>query len=161
MNLTSPLKRMTIFNRDMEASLALYRDILGFTVIEDKTITGPAMANMIGLDDCTMHICHLQAAESEDGLIGLYCVQDAKPALPSVTVPDKSTVAYGATSVVVSSDHGKQIYAKLKGNYDFVREPMEYVKEEDSEYMKAGRYMEMIFRDPDGVMVSVIGYEPL
>jgi len=27
--------------------------------------------------------------------------------------------------------------------------------------MKAGRYMEMIFRDPDGVLVSVIGYEPL
>lgn len=161
MNLTSPLKRMTIFNRDMEASLALYRDILGFTVIEDKLISGPAMANMIGLEDCSMHICHLQAQESEDGLIGLYCVQNPKPALPEMTVPDKTTVAYGATSVVVSSNHGKEIYAKLQGNYEFVTEPMEYVKAEDSEYMKAGRYTEMIFRDPDGVMVSVIGYEPL
>ena len=161
MNLTSPLKWMTIFNRDMEASLALYRDILGFTVIEDKLISGPAMANMIGLEDCSMHICHLQAQESEDGLIGLYCVQNPKPALPEMTVPDKTTVAYGATSVVVSSNHGKEIYAKLQGNYEFVTEPMEYVKAEDSEYMKAGRYTEMIFRDPDGVMVSVIGYEPL
>lgn len=161
MNLTSPLKRMTIFNRDMQASLALYRDILGFDVIEDKLIKGPAMAKMIGLEDCSMHICHLQAADSEDGLIGLYCVQDAKPALPTVTVPDKGTVAYGATALVVSSNHGKEVYAKLQGNYDFVCEPTEYVKAEDSEYMKAGRYMEMIFRDPDGVMVSVIGYEPL
>jgi hypothetical protein len=54
-----------------------------------------------------------------------------------------------------------EVYAKLQGNYDLVREPMEYVKAEDREYMKAGRYTEMIFRDPDGVMVSVICYEPL
>ena len=47
MNLTSPLKRMTIFNRDMEASLALYRDILGFTVIEDKLISGPGNGSAV------------------------------------------------------------------------------------------------------------------
>ena len=135
MNLTSPLKRMTIFNRDMQASLALYRDILGFDVIEDKRISGPAIATMIGLEDCNMHICHLQAANSEDGLIGLYCVQDPKPGLPTMTVPDNTTVAYGAAAVVVSSNHGREIYAKLQGNYDFVCEPMEYVKAEDSEYI--------------------------
>jgi len=161
MNLTTPLKRMTIFNRDMEASLALYRDILGFDVIEDKVVSGPAIAGMIGLKDCTMRICHLQAGNSEDGLIGLYNVQDPDPGLPQMEVPSTTTVAYGATSVVLSSSHGPEIYAKLKGHYQFLTEPMEYVKAEDSEYMQAGRYIEMIFRDPDGVMVSIIGYRPL
>ena len=44
--------------------------------------------------------------------------------------------------------------------YDFLTPPTKYTKEEDSEYMKAGTYTEMIFYDPDGVLVSVMGFEP-
>ena len=161
MNLTSPVKRATIFNRDMAASLALYRDILGFDVVEDKVISGPAMAKMVGLEDCTMHICHLQSQDAENGLIGLYCITESVPPLPEPERQPVDRVAYGNASVVLYSEHGDEIYARLEGRYDFVRTPQEYVKEEDSEYMKAGRYTEMIFRDPDDVLVSVMGYKPL
>ena len=161
MNLTSPVKRATIFNRDMEASLALYRDILGFDVVEDKRVDGPAIANMIGLKNCSMRIVHLNAHGSEDGLIGLYCVLDADPPLDTVAPAKDNVVAYGQTAIVVHTDQPAKLYEALQGKYRFVREPLVYIKESDGDYIKAGRYTEMIFRDADGVLVSVIGHEPL
>jgi len=158
--MTSPLKRATIFCRDMQKSLALYRDILGFEVAEDKTVRGPAMAKMIGLDDCTMHICHLRAQNSEDGLIGLYEISGADvPELPRVP---EGQIHYGQTAVVVTTDKVDEIAkAVADGRYAFLTPPTKYLKEEDSDYMKAGTYTEMIFYDPDGVLVSVMGYVPL
>lgn len=158
-NRTSPLKRATIFCRNIEQSLALYRDILGFTVAEDKTVAGPAMAKMIGLDDCSMHICHLQAQNSEDGLIGLYEI--TADDVPETVRPPVGKIHLGQTAVVVNTDQPDEIYADLeKAGYDFLTPPTKYVKEEDSDYMKAGTYTEMIFYDPDGVLVSIMGYEP-
>ena len=156
---TSPLKRATIFCRDIEKSLSLYRDILGFTVAEDKTVAGPAMAKMIGLDDCSMHICHLQAQKSEDGLIGLYEI--TADDVPETTLPPTGKIHRGQVAVVVSTDQPDAIYADLeKAGYPFLTLPTTYVKEEDSDYMKAGTYTEMIFYDPDGVLVSILGYKP-
>jgi len=156
---TSPLKRATIFCRNIEKSLALYRDILGFKVAEDKTVSGPAMAKMIGLDDCTMRICHLQAQNSEDGLIGLYEITADN--VPETTPPAPGIIHRGQVAVVVSTDQPDSIYADVEANrYTFLTPPTKYVKEEDSDYMKAGTYTEMIFYDPDSVLVSVLGYEP-
>lgn len=156
---TSPLKRATIFCRNIEKSLALYRDILGFTVAEDKTVAGPAMAKMIGLDDCSMHICHLQAQNSEDGLIGLYEV--TADDVPETTVPPQGKIHLGQVAVVVSTDKPDEVFKDLEAaGYPFLTLPTKYVKEEDSDYMKAGTYTEMIFYDPDGVLVSILGFEP-
>ena len=156
---TSPLKRATIFCRDIEKSLALYRDILGFSVAEEKTVSGPAMAKMIGLDDCSMHICHLQAQNSEDGLIGLYEI--TADDVPETNPPPPGKIHRGQVAVVVNTDQPDAIYADLEtAGYPFLTPPTKYVKEEDAAYMKAGTYTEMIFYDPDGVLVSVMGYEP-
>lgn len=156
---TSPVKRTTIFCRDIERSLALYRDILGFKVAEDKTVAGPAMAKMIGLDDCSMHICHLQAHNSEDGLIGLYEITAEN--VPETSPPAPGKIHLGQVAVVVTTDQPDAIYADLEAKgYDFLTPPTKYTKEEDGEYMKAGTYTEMIFYDPDGVLVSVMGFEP-
>jgi catechol 2,3-dioxygenase-like lactoylglutathione lyase family enzyme len=48
-NLTTPVRRVTIFCRDAAASLHCYRDMLGFDVIEDKRVSGPAIGRMVGL----------------------------------------------------------------------------------------------------------------
>ena len=158
-NRTSPLKRATIFCRDAEASLKLYRDILGFDVIEDKRVSGPAMGKMIGLDDVSMRILHLQSEDLDAGLIGLYEVTSDQ--VVSLPTPDKGKIQLGQVAVVMSTADPGGIAADLEaGGYEFLTPPTKYVKEEDSDYMKAGTYTEMIFYDPDNVLVSILGFEP-
>jgi catechol 2,3-dioxygenase-like lactoylglutathione lyase family enzyme len=153
------VKRTSIFCRDIEASLALYRDILGFEVVEDKHVEGPAIAGMVGLEDCRFRICHLRAGDGADGLIGLYCVSEAVPPMPEVGVPESRSVAYGQTAIVVETGDPETIHQRVAaGGYRFITPPREYVKETDGDYIKAGRYTEMIFADPDGVLVSVLRY---
>jgi catechol 2,3-dioxygenase-like lactoylglutathione lyase family enzyme len=157
----SPVKRTTIFCRDIEASLAIYRDVLGLEIIEDKTIGGPAMAKMIQLDDVKMRIVHLRAPGGPDaGLIGLYCVLE--PHIPVAPRPPEGVLHYGQAAVVFSSDRGDEIAEELKRRgAKFLTPPTQYRQEQDRAYMKAGVYTEMIFYDPDGLLVSVMGYKPL
>ena len=74
MNLTSPIRRVTIFCRNIEKSLRLYRDILGFTVIEEKTIQTQEFSNLMKIEDedAFVNICYLQSHGKEDGLIALF-----------------------------------------------------------------------------------------
>ncbi|MBP01574.1 MAG: hypothetical protein CMM25_02030 [Rhodospirillaceae bacterium] len=154
----SPVKRTTIFCRNIKRSLALYRDILGFVVVEDKTVAGPSIAKMVGLDDCQMHICHLRSGNSEDGLIGLYEITNTE--ILSTTLPETGKIHLGQVAVVVNTHQPEEIYNLLRRkNYVFLTLPTKYIKGEDSDYMKAGTYTEMIFYDPDGVLVSILGFE--
>jgi catechol 2,3-dioxygenase-like lactoylglutathione lyase family enzyme len=157
----SPVKRTTIFCRDIEASLALYRDVLGLEVIEDKTVGGPAMGKMVQLDDVTMRIVHLRAPGGPDaGLIGLYCV--LAPKIPIAPRPPEGVLHYGQAAVVFSTDDGEAVADDLKRRgVRFLTPPTQYRVEQDRAYMKSGVYTEMIFYDPDGLLVSVMGYKPL
>ena len=68
MNLTSPIRRVTIFCRNIEKSLRLYRDILGFTVIEEKMIQTQEFSNLMKIEDkdAFVNICYLQSHGKED-----------------------------------------------------------------------------------------------
>ena len=157
---TSPVKRTTIFCKNIELSLQLYRDILGFNVVEDKVVSGPAIAKMIGLKDCSMHICHLCSQNSNDGLIGLYEVTSGE--VPQTVKPKVGQLHFGQVAIVLNTNEPDNLYTKLiDNNYSFLTHPTSYTKKQDSEYMKAGIYTEMIFYDPDSVLVSVLGYTKL
>jgi catechol 2,3-dioxygenase-like lactoylglutathione lyase family enzyme len=157
----SPVKRVSIFCRDIEKSLALYRDILGMVVIEDKTVKGPFIGKLINLPSCTMRIIYLSADPSIDaGLIGLFHITE--PKLPELSPPAQTTMHWGQSSFVLGTDKGDEIYADLvKAGYTFLTPPTAYPKPTDDAYMKAGLYTEMIFYDPDGLAVSLLGYKPL
>lgn len=159
MSLTSAVRRVTIFCRDAEVSLRCYRDVLGFRVIEDKRIIGAAIGQMVGLESCTMRILHLQAGESRDGLIGLYAIEDGRPAeLPR---PESSSIRLGQVVVVVYTDALDIIEKRIgAGGYAVVSPVKRYVKTQPSAYTPLGRYSETIFLDPDGVAVNVVQYEP-
>lgn len=159
--LVSPVKRVSIFCRDLDKSLAFYRDILGMKVIEEKTVSGPFIGKLINLPSCTMRIVFLSADTSIDaGLVGLFHV--VEPALPSAPRPAPGQLHWGQGSFVFSTEHGDAIYAALqKAGTQFLTPPTPYTKPTDDAYMKAGVYTEMIFYDPDGLMVSIIGYKPL
>lgn len=157
----SPVKRVSVFCRDIEKSLAFYRDILGMKIIEDKKVSGPFIGKLVNLPSCTMRIVYLQAdAKVDAGLIGLFHISE--PTLPVAPQPAQGQIHWGQGSFVFSTDKGDEIYADLvKHGYKFLTPPTPYTKPTDDAYMKAGVYTEMIFYDPDGLMCSILGYKPL
>jgi catechol 2,3-dioxygenase-like lactoylglutathione lyase family enzyme len=156
---TGPVKRVTIWVRDIERSLALYRDILGLEVLEEKTIAGPYMAQMIGYEDGRLHIVHLAARGCDFGWIGLYALSGTTPAATALPAPGKDRLVPGQTAIVLESTDLEGIAARLEAEgYEFLLRPRFYVKDSDSPGMPAGRYGETIFYDPDGVPVSIMSY---
>ena len=71
---TKPVARITLFCRDLNRSLELYRDILGFEEVEKKTIRSKAFNELMNIDDedCFVKISYLQSEESDFGLIALF-----------------------------------------------------------------------------------------
>lgn len=62
MNRTGPVKRVTIWSRDIKRSLALYRGLPGLEIVEDKTLASPAILGMAGYQDGRMRMAHLAPA---------------------------------------------------------------------------------------------------
>lgn len=65
-----PLKRVTLWVRNLERSLALYRDLLGLEVLEEKQLQGAAIAKMVGLEEASLRIVHLGRPGESFGWIG-------------------------------------------------------------------------------------------
>ena len=47
---TTPVSRITLFCRDLDQSLELYRDILGFKEIENKTIQSKEFNELMNIE---------------------------------------------------------------------------------------------------------------
>ena len=156
---TTPVSRITLFCRDLEKSLALYRDILGFEEVESKTIQTKAFNELMNIHDknCFVRISYLQSERSDHGLIALFEINSSK--LDKNQSIQTTQIQYGQSVIVLSTKDHKKIYRELKKkDYSFLVEPTEYEKLEDSEYIKAGLYKEMSFYDPDGFLINLIEY---
>ena len=156
---TTPVSRITLFCRDLEKSLALYRDILGFEEVENKTIQTKAFNELMNISDenCFVRISYLQSERSDHGLIALFEINSSE--LDKNQSIQTTQIQYGQSVIVLSTKDHKKIYQELKKkDYTFLVEPTEYEKLEDSEYIKAGLYKEMSFYDPDGFLINLIEY---
>ena len=156
---TTPVSRITLFCRDLEKSLALYRDILGFEEVESKTIQTKAFNEVMNIHDenCFVRISYLQSERSDHGLIALFEINSSE--LDKNQSIQTTQIQYGQSVIVLSTKDHKKIYRELKKkDYTFLVEPTEYEKLEDSEYIKAGLYKEMSFYDPDGFLINLIEY---
>lgn len=158
-----PLKRVTLWVRDIDASLEVYRDALGLAVLEDKCLSGAQIARMVGLEQAELRIVHLAPSGATHGWVGLYAITHTAPR-PMAEVP--ATVGfpcYGQATLVFTTDRLAEVVARLRTRraIRFVTEPTEYVKTTAGDATPPGRYAETIFLDPDGIPVSLIGYEPL
>jgi catechol 2,3-dioxygenase-like lactoylglutathione lyase family enzyme len=154
-----PLQRVTLWVRDADASLALYRDLLGLPVLEDKVVPGPYLGRMVGYEQAGLRIVHLGSGES--GWIGLYELRDAQPVPVPVTPAPRQRLSPGQATVVLQARGLDAIVASLDAaGYEFLLRPQAYVKQAASPAMPAGRYTETIFHDPDGFPVSLIEYTP-
>ena len=156
---TTPVSRITLFCRDLEKSLALYRDILGFEEVESKTIQTKAFNELMNIHDknCFVRISYLQSERSDHGLIALFEINSSE--LDKNQSIQTTQIQYGQSVIVLSTKDHKKIYRELKKkDYTFLVEPTEYEKLEDSEYIKAGIYKEMSFYDPDGFLINLIEF---
>ena len=156
---TTPVSRITLFCRDLEKSLALYRDILGFEEVESKTIQTKAFNELMNIHDknCFVRFSYLQSERSDHGLIALFEINSSE--LDKNQSIQTTQIQYGQSVIVLSTKDHKKIYRELKKkDYTFLVEPTEYEKLEDSEYIKAGLYKEMSFYDPDGFLINLIEY---
>ncbi len=156
---TTPVSRITLFCRDLEKSLALYRDILGFEEVESKTIQTKAFNELMNIHDenCFVRISYLQSDRSDHGLIALFEINSSE--LDKNQSIQTTQIQYGQSVIVLSTKDHKKIYRELKKkDYTFLVEPTEYEKSEDSDYIKAGLYKEMSFYDPDGFLINLIEY---
>lgn len=152
-------QRTTIFCRDMAASLRLYRDALGLTVVDDKVIEGPAAGGLLQLPPCRLRIVLLKCGEDEEATIGLFELSDVE--LDSIAYP-AGRPAHGQTALVLATDSFDAIYEKLEaGKVRFLTPPLKYPKSVASPGSPAGVYREMIFYDPDDLLVSVMQIDPL
>ena len=156
---TTPVSRITLFCRDLEKSLALYRDILGFEEVESKTIQTKAFNELMNIHDknCFVRISYLQSERSDHGLIALFEINSSE--LDKNQSIQTTQIQYGQSVIVLITKDHKKIYRELKKkDYTFLVEPTEYEKLEDSEYIKAGLYKEMSFYDPDGFLINLIEF---
>ena len=156
---SSPVSRITLFCRDIEKSLALYRDILGFEEIENKSIQSKEFNELMDINDenCFVRISYLQSERSDHGLIALFEVNSSE--LDKNQSIQNKSIQYGQSVIVLSTKDHQKIYQELKKkDYTFLVEPTEYEKSEDSDYIKAGLYKEMSFYDPDGFLINLIEY---
>ena len=158
-----PVKRVTLWVRDAERSLAVYRDALGLSVLEDKRLAGEGIARMVGLQHAALRIIHLGVPGATHGWIGLYEISDTKPIAMTTLAPPPRFPCYGQATVLISTDAMSQILPRLRATAGvrFVTGPTEYLKTTASGATPAGRYSEVIFFDPDNISVGMMGYAPL
>lgn len=153
MSITGPLARASIFVRDTEASLALYRDVLGMDVADTRELAGPVIGKMLGLGDCRIRVTYLSAEGSEIARIGLFEV--AGGGVPDLPQPSPASIHRGQVALVMDSPHIPDIHRRLKAKgYRFVCEPATI------RGSKGGLFHEFLFLDPDGVVVDLIRFEP-
>ena len=157
-----PVKRVTLWVRDAERSLAVYRDALGLCVIEDKLLSGAAIARMVGLQQASLRIVHLAAPGTDYGWVGLYEVRDALP--PLAALPDPAGFPrFGQATVLLTTDSMTEVVARLRvtSGVQLITEPTEYRKTTPADATPAGRYSECLFFDPDRIPVGLMGYATL
>ncbi len=150
--LVSPITRISLFVRDLDASLAFYRDLLEFRVVADKQVGGPGAARLMGLDDCQLRVVYLQAEASEFGMVGLFEVQE--PELPAA--PTFTQLAMRGRSVVgfATSDAAALARRLRAAGVEFLVEPVDYANP------AVGDFVEMQVADPDGIALSFVEFRP-
>ena len=160
MNYTPELKRVTLWVRDLERSIAFYRDVIGLAVLEQKDLQGPAIASLVGYETGRMRIAHLGTPGTSGGWVGLYELTETVPPLETVPAPPRQRVAHGQVTVVFESTEIEAAIRRLKqAACRLLREPSEYVIPARGD-RPAIRLLEVLVFDPDDVLVSIMGSSP-
>ena len=102
------IKRTTLIVRDMDKSVAWYKDVMGMTVWMDTEVELSGVGMACGKAGDKTHLVIMQAEDPVIGMIGL--LQWVDPPLPA---PDEipTSVSYGNPTFVVSTDDAEATHA--------------------------------------------------
>ena len=148
----SSMTRATIFVRDLDESLKLYRDLLGLTARVDTLVEGPRINEIMGTEDYGLKAVILQAGDSIIGNIGIYeIIGDDRSSRPEPS--HRVDTVTGDFAVVFITDDIDGITEKVKAaGYPLISPPMVLFPNPEAEVQTR----EMMFRDRDGVLVNLI-----
>ncbi len=148
----APMARATIFVRDIETSLKLYRDILGLRPMFDNYWKGKGINAIMGTEGKELRATVLMAGESVVGNIGIYQLYKEK----GVRVPAPARNAdtrTGDVAVVFPTNDIRGMTKKIQdAGYVIISPPVTLLQNPNMKQQG----LEMMFRDADGVLVNLI-----
>lgn len=147
----APMARATIFVRDVDESLKLYRDILGLKPMFDSRWSGKGINAIQNTQDLVLRACVLMAGESIQGNIGIYQLSgEAQPAAAPRQTADTRT---GDFAVVFPTRDIWGLYQRIRdAGYVIVSPPVTLLQRPGYKVQPT----EMMFRDRDGVLVNLL-----
>ncbi len=148
------IRRLTILVRDMEKSLALYRDVLGLKVNYDAAITVSGVALPAGVPGNQTRLVLLNGNDPWVGWIGL--MQYTDPPLPDSDAPYPKRLGPGGHVLVTNTDDAVKRceMAKAVPGVQFTAE----ARLQTYEGRNGGppiRVMGCNFFDPDGTFIEL------
>jgi catechol 2,3-dioxygenase-like lactoylglutathione lyase family enzyme len=152
MSKVTPLKRTAIIVRDMERSLAFYRDVLGLNVWAEGQAGDelPALYQLLGMPPCQMRWVVLQSEDVDWGMVGLFELTD--PAPEDDTHPSIDRVNRGEACLVFHTPDVDALYEKTRELGLTILCPPTVL--ELPQHASVSR--EMTLRDPNGVLVNFV-----
>lgn len=148
MNLTAPMKRVTIITRDMDKALAFYRDLLGFDIFYEGDVGGDGVSTLMGVRCKKIRMKVLQSEGSEVGMIGLMQFLEAEDPPAPIDTPSRPSI--GEPILVIPTTNMRELVQGLKdGGYTLISEPVRM------EVPNRPPVHELCCRDPDGTLVNL------
>lgn len=150
--LPTDVRRATIIVRDMEASLKLYRDVVGMQVNYDTVVETSGVALPAGPPGAKARLVLLNSNDPWVGWIGL--MQWVTPKLPAQPYPTR--MGPGGVVLVMNTDdvEGRCKAAKAVPGVTFTSEPRLQVYPGRNGGPEI-RVMGCNFFDPDGILVEM------
>jgi catechol 2,3-dioxygenase-like lactoylglutathione lyase family enzyme len=147
----APMARATIFVRDVDESLKLYRDILGLKPMFDSRWSGKGINRIQNTEDKVLRACVLMAGESIYGNIGIYQLSNEKAAPPPP--PMHKDTRTGDFAVVFPTNDIWGMTKKIQeAGYLIISPPVTLIPRPGYKVQP----VEMMFRDRDGVLVNLL-----
>ena len=152
----SPVSRTTIFVRDLDESLKLYRDILGLNPRRERLLEGPFWNEINGTpgENKRVQVVILQTTTGEVvGNVGLFQFIDENDGPPVYKPPRVQT---GDIALIMLTRDIFSLYEKVKqAGYTIISPP----RTQDPNPGQNSSY-EMMFFDRDGVIINFIQSAP-
>lgn len=154
MSRISPMVRTALFVSDLERSRHFYRDVIGLdeTWFEGELTDGNAH-ELLGMPaDSATRACILKARGPAWGMVGLFEISNPQP--PPVR-KEAASINQGESCLVFYCADLDPVTAALEsGGHTILCKP---VRLRIGEQIKQ---REMCFRDPDGVLINLIEWDP-